>query len=347
LRWEEAFPRALEQARDGFPVPPSLAESFAIEAEALRRDPGCRETFFTDGRPPRAGEVLRQPALAKTLETLAADGPEAFYGGPIGRKLVAGLRSHGSLLTVADLAGFVPETTTPLIGRLDGDQVATAPANSQGILLPPLLAAVDRLGEGFDPLGPRAGELAPAFRAALSLRDEYLCDPVATGSAPAPIPADVDLLAGMGEVSAPPVANGDTVAIVAADEAGNTVSLLQSLFHRFGAAILEPETGILLHNRGSYFSLDPASPNVIAGGKRPAHTLTPCTVFHDGRPRTVIATMGGSAQPQILIEIMLRLRLGDAPSEAVSAPRWVVGGLGAGDAFDQILVEEGVPDVAV
>jgi gamma-glutamyltranspeptidase len=347
LGWEEAFPRAIEQARDGFAVVPSLAESIAIEAEALRRDPGCRETFFTDGRPLRAGEVLRQPALAETLGTLAADGPEAFYGGPIGRTLVAGLRSHGSPLTVADLAGFVPETTTPLIGMLDGDQVATAPANSQGVLLPPLLAAVDRLGEGFDPLGPRAGELAPAFRAALSLRDEYLCDPVATGSAPAPIPADVDLLAGIGEVSAPPVANGDTVAIVAADDAGNTVSLLQSLFHRFGAAILEPETGILLHNRGSYFSLDPASPNVIAGGKRPAHTLTPCTVFHDGRPRTVIATMGGSAQPQILIEIMLRLRLGDAPPAAVSAPRWVVGGLGAGDAFDQILVEEGVPDVAV
>ncbi|MBS1845643.1 MAG: gamma-glutamyltransferase [Actinobacteria bacterium] len=347
LGWEEAFRAAIEQARDGVTVVPSLATSIAIEAEALGRDPGCRETFYIEGRPLRAGDVLRQSALAKTLETLAAEGPEAFYRGPIGRTLAAGLRSQGSHLTAADLAGFVPESTTPLVARLDGDQVATAPANSQGILLPPLLAVVDRLGAGFDPLGPRAGELALAFRAATSLRDEYLCDPVATGSSPTPIPADVDLLSRAGAAPAPPRANGDTVVIVAADDAGNTVSLLQSLFHRFGAVILEPETGILLHNRGSFFSLDHGSSNVIAGGKRPAHTLTPCTVFHRGRPRAVIATMGGAAQPQILVQILLRLRLGDTPAAAVGAPRWVVGGLDEGDAPDQILVDEGVPEAAV
>jgi gamma-glutamyltranspeptidase/glutathione hydrolase len=347
LGWEDAFPEAIRQAREGVPVVPSLAASIAAEAECLARDPGCREIFFSDGRALQTGDVLRQPALARTLETLAADGQEAFYSGPIGRTLVAGLRSLGSHLTPADLAGFFPESGPPLIGRLDGDQVATAPANSQGFLLPPLLSAVDRLGEGLDPLGPDAGELAKAFRAALSLRDEHLCDPAATGLKPTLIPADVDLLSMEAGVSRPPRANGDTVAIVAADDAGNTVSLLQSLFHSFGAEILEPETGILLHNRGSFFSLDPASPNVIAGGKRPAHTLTPCTVFRDGLPQTVIATMGGSGQPQILLQILLRLRLGDTPARAVEAPRWVVGGLGADDAPDQILVEEGVPEAAV
>lgn len=347
LGWDEAFAVAIEQARDGVPVVPTLAASIAAEEENLRLDPGCRKIFFDGDRPLEAGDVLRQPALARTLEGLAVDGPEAFYSGSIGRTLVAGLQARGSRLTPADLAGFVPESVAPLTTSFAGDEVATAPANSQGFLMPHMLAAIGRIGGRLDPLGPDAGALAGAFRAALSVRDEHLCDPLATGADPTLIPADLDLLSWSGRVSPPPAANGDTVAIVAADDAGNTVSLLQSLFHAFGAAVLEPETGILLHNRGAHFSLDPHSPNVIAGGKRPAHTLTPCTVFHDGLPRTVLATMGGSAQLQILVQILLRLGLGDTPSQAVEAPRWVVGGVGAGDAFDQILIEESVPEAAL
>jgi len=347
LGWDRAFAAAIEQARDGVPVVPSLAESIAREAEALYIDPGCREVFLRGGAPLREGDLLRQPALAASLERLAAEGPETFYHGPLGRAVVAGLRARGSRLDLADLAGFVPERVAPVAARFGEVEVASAPANSQGFLMPSILAAAERLGDGLDPLGPDAGRLASIFRASLAVRERYLGDPLAVDPEVLAAAAEADLLGWLqASPRTPPRGNGDTVAIVAADEEGNTVSLLQSLFHAFGAAVLDPATGILFHNRGSFFSLDPDSPNVIAPGKRPAHTLTPCTVFRDGRPQTVLATMGGSGQPQILTEILLRLGLGDDATAAVGAPRWVVGGLGAGDSADEVLLEEGVPAAA-
>lgn len=347
LGWDRAFATAIEQARDGVPVVPSLAASIAAEAEALYRDPGCREVFLRGGAPLREGDLLRQSALAASLERLAAEGPETFYRGPLGRAVVAGLRSRGSRLDHADFAGFVPERAAPVLSRFGDAELASAPANSQGFLMAPILAAVERLGGGLDPLGADAGRLAAVFRASLAVRERYLCDPRAVDPEVLAAGEAADLLDW--PHAAPPTTprgNGDTVAIVAADDEGNTVSLLQSLFRGFGAALLDPETGILFHNRGSFFSLDPDSPNVIAPGKRPAHTLTPCTVFRDGRPRTVLATMGGSGQPQILTEVLLRLARGDGPVGAVGAPRWVVGGLGAGDSADEILLEGGVPAAA-
>jgi gamma-glutamyltranspeptidase/glutathione hydrolase len=280
---------------------------------------------------------------------LAELGPEALYGGELGEALIKCLRGRGSDLVEADLARFAPEWAAPLERTVGEMTIATAPPNSQGFLLPLVLASAHSLEERLDPLGPLANRLAAVFRSALTVRDRYLCDP-----AKAEMP---DWLlsggAGYGLLDRPsvqehpqPPASGDTVAIVAADDAGNSVSLLQSLFYSFGAAILDPETGILVHNRGAFFSLDPDSPNVIAGGKRPAHTLMPCAVFEGGRLRALIGTMGGSSQPQILAEVLLRLQLGDDPERAVAAPRWVVGGLGVDEPYDQILVEGRVPSVA-
>lgn len=346
LGWDRAFVEAIEQARDGVPVVSSLAGSIAREQEGLYRDPGCREVFLRAGAPLREGDLLRQPALTATLERLAAEGPETFYHGPLGRAVVAGLRLHGSPLDLADLAGFVPERVAPVVARFGGAEVASAPANSQGLLMPAILAAAERLGDRLDPLGDDAGRLAAVFRASLAVRERYLCDPLAGDPEGLAEAEGTDLLSWSEAPRTLPRGNGDTVAIVAADDQGNTVSLLQSLFHAFGAAILDRPTGVLFHNRGAGFSLDPSSPNVIAPGKRPAHTLTPCTVFRDGCPQTVIATMGGSGQPQILTEILLRLERGDDAVAAVRAPRWVVGGLGAGDSVDQILLEEGVPAAA-
>ncbi len=347
LGWDRAFVEAIAGAREGVPVVPSVAEAIAREAAVLYEDPGCREVFLRGGAPLREGDLLRQPALAATLERLTADGPGAFYGGPLGREAIAGLRARGSSLDLADLAAFVPERVAPVLARFGDDEVASAPANSQGFLMPPILAAAERLGRELDPLGADAGRLASVFRASLAVRERYLCDPVGADAAVLAAAMEADLLDPPRPGSRiAPRGTGDTVAIVAADGEGNTVSLLQSLFHAFGSAVLDPGTGVLFHNRGAFFSLDPASPNVIAGGRRPAHTLAPCTVFRDGRPRTVLATMGGSGQPQILTEVLLRLARGDDVEAAVAAPRWVIGGLGAGDSVDEILLERGVPEEA-
>jgi gamma-glutamyltranspeptidase/glutathione hydrolase len=134
------------------------------------------------------------------------------------------------------------------------------------------------------------------------------------------------------------------VAVVSADDAGNTVSLIQSLFHSFGSGILDPATGIICHNRGAGFSLDPRSPNVVAGGKRPAHTLMPCTVLEEDGRVVVTGTMGASRQAQILSQVLMRVRLGAGAEEAVSAPRWVLGDLHPGEPYDELLIESRVPE---
>lgn len=141
-------------------------------------------------------------------------------------------------------------------------------------------------------------------------------------------------------------ATGDTIAVVAADDAGNAVSLIQSVYYGFGAGILDPTTGVILHNRGAFFSVDPASPNVLAGGKRPGHTLMPVLVRRAGRLVGVHGTMGGSAQAQIHAQLILRTARGEAPADAVTAPRFVVGGLEPGGRADLVLAEPGCGEAA-
>jgi gamma-glutamyltranspeptidase/glutathione hydrolase len=138
------------------------------------------------------------------------------------------------------------------------------------------------------------------------------------------------------------------VAIVAADADGHWVCIIQSLFHAFGSGILDPATGVLLHNRGAAFSLVPGTPGELAGGRRPPHTLMPVLV-RDSSGHLVAAhgTMGGRAQPQIHTHLALHLALGRTPAEAVSAPRWIVGQMEAGaPAPSVVLVEEPVPAAA-
>lgn len=342
--WRSAFETAIAQAEDGTPVAPSLAESIHAEVDRLAADPGLRATFLPGGEPLQAGQTLRQPVLAESLRMLADD-PAALYGGELGARLVSTLRGYGSTLEEGDLAGFAPVVGDPLEATVGGQTLATAPPNSQGFALVSILNAAYGLDDALDPLGERAGDLATIFRSATIDRDRHLCDPDF---------ADLPLAELLGPArhdrpapASPPPGRGDTVAVVAVDAEGNSVSLIQSVYHTFGAGILDPSTGIVVHNRGAAFSLDPASPNVLAAGKRPAHTLTPCTVFSDGRPVTVIGTMGGSGQPQILAQVLMHLRRHGDPQAAVAAPRFVVGGPDVDSPRDELLIEAGVPDAAL
>ena len=347
--WSAAFDAAIAQARDGVPVPPSLAASLRVNAALIDADPGLRAVVAPDGELLAEGEVLRQRALANSLEALAAGGPSEFYRGELGRSVIAFLRSQGSVLTEDDLAGFAVDRVEPLCRDIRGAQLLTAPPNSQGFLLPLIMRAIETIDDHLDPLGPDAGLLARIFQRAVEDRGR-LGEPAAVE-----VPLD-ELLATErlrtaldARVQAPAAnltANGDTVAIVTADDEGNCVSLIQSLFHSFGAGLLDPETGIICHNRGAYFSLEVDSPNVIAPGKRPAHTLMPALVLEGGRPTVVLGTMGGSGQPQILAQILSRLHLGGDAQEAVDAPRWVYGGMEVDSPPDEVLFESRVPHVA-
>jgi gamma-glutamyltranspeptidase/glutathione hydrolase len=325
LPWADAFTAAVVQARDGVPIARSVANALADQPARLRADEGMRELFYPDGEPLPAGAALRQPRLADTLEQIAATGTRAFYDGDLGARWLANL---ASALTADDLASFAPEITTPLRASRGGQEVLTAPPNSQGVLLLLILGALDPDDAVLDPLTADAPRLAAAFDDAARARDGFLADPRFSD-------APDELLARVldGSPAASPSAStttprptprGDTVAIVAADGEGRAVSLIQSLYYAFGAGILDPATGISAHNRGSFFRLDPSSPNVIAPGKRPAHTLMPAIVEEHGSLRAVLGTMGGAGQPEILTHVLLHLRRGLSCESAVAAPRWLL-----------------------
>jgi gamma-glutamyltranspeptidase/glutathione hydrolase len=343
-----ALEAAVVHAGEGVPVSRSLAAAVVALQDELAADEGLRDVFLPGGAPLSEQAVLRQPALARTLRTIAADGPPALYGGAVGAALVARLRSLGSTLTLDDLGAHETELAAPLAGRFGGTEVLTAPPNSQGFVLLEILAALEALGE---PAGAEAGVLARLFALTSADRDRHLADPrfAAVPVAELLDPAHAHRLAEAATSSrpfdlAPPVAagTGDTVAVVAADADGYGVSLIQSIFSTFGARILDPATGIVCHNRGSCFSLDPASPNVLAGGKRPAHTLMPVLLRRGGRVVGVNGTMGGRAQAQIHAQLLLAARSGCSAEAAVRAPRWTVGTLEGGGTV-KVVAERDVP----
>jgi gamma-glutamyltranspeptidase len=343
-----AIAPAIEYARAGVPLAGSVSAALVEEAPRLIGDAGLRGVFFADGAPLRAGQALRQPALAETLATIAGRGVEAFYHGDVGESVIAGLAALGAPLSTGDLEAHATATREPLRAMFDALELVTAPPVSQGFVLLLQLAALTELGmPGAAALD--AGSLAEVFRLAAADRDRWLCDPeyhapprerrlsrvhagkiadaarqvAATGQDPSTSAVRTS-------------ANGDTIALVAADAEGHAVSLIQSLFFSFGSGILEPDTGILCQNRGACFTLDRSSPNLLAPGKRPAHTLMPTLALADGRLTHVLGTKGGRAQPQILTHVLLSLVAGADPADALDAPRWALE-----DAVSSAVVAEG------
>lgn len=350
LPWASLLEAAITLADTGVAVSAGLARALEAEADQLARDPGLKRVFFAAGRPLGLGDRLRQPALASTLRALAASGSSALYEGDVGRTLIEGLRARGASLTRDDLAAHRTECAEPLTGEFRDFTIHTTPPASQGHVLLEVLGALAERQDESDLLGDGAPLLAALFEGAAEDREGYLGDPRVVS-----VPVDRllsrqharELLVAAQRrhssrrrgAESTDRATGDTIAIVTADDEGRAVSLIQSVFHAFGARILEPATGILLHNRGSFFSLDPRSPNCLAPGKRPAHTLMAVLVERAGELVGVHGTMGGKAQPQIHAQLLLRLLAEATPSAALAAPRWVVGARAAGDPHDLVIAE--------
>jgi gamma-glutamyltranspeptidase len=327
---------AAELAGSGVPVARSLAGALVEDAQLVAADPGMRGVFSREGRVLSMGDTLVQPALAATLRRIAENGPDELYRGETGSRLVAGLAAIGCRLTAADLAAHRADIEPALELTVGGLELHTMGPNSQGFCLLQILATAAHLGLE-DPLGAGAPMLASIFDESARDRDTYLADPAAM---PQPVeallaPEHIAQLAerAAGSAARPErttPAHGDTIAVVAADATGLSVSLIQSIFSGFGSGVLEPRTGILLHNRGACFSSDPASPNALGPGKRPLHTLMPLVGTKDGRPVWVAGTMGGRAQAQIHAQMLLRRAAGADVATAVSAPRMIVGDLEIG-----------------
>ncbi len=343
--WAEVFGDAVGAAGEGVPVARSLAAAFREEEAAIRFDPGFRDVFLPDGRLPEEGDLLVQPALAATLDALREDGAAALYDGRLTQAFVAGLAAAGSRISAADLLLFHPEAVDPLETEFGGYRILTSPPNTHGFVLLRVLREIERDGIE-DPLGSGFGDVMERFLAANLVRDEQLADPRSTGGGLAALFDDAPRA--LDEPVSPGFRRprGDTVGIAVSDSSGWSVSLIQSVYHAFGSAVVEPSTGILLHNRGTGFSLDPESPNALAPGKRPLHTLMPVLVTEGDDVRFVSATMGGQGQPQIHAQVLLRAMAGACASDAVAAPRAIVGPQRDGDRPSDVYVEQGVSDAA-
>jgi len=314
--------RAAAAAADGVPVAPGLERAIAERAEAVATDPGLRGVFTDADGPLVAGATLPQPALAATLEALAHDSSQ-MYEGTIAEALVAFLAEGGSAMAAADFAAHTAERPTPLTATEGEVRWWAAPPPSQGATVLALLGETD-------------APLARA-RAAQAARAAFLGDP---RGGEIDVDAMLDPSAAPAAV-APPRGTGDTVAITAVDDEGRSVALIQSVFQTFGAGILEPRTGIVLHNRGSAFSLVPGHPAEIGSGRRPPHTLCPL-LGERGETRAAIGCQGGSAQPLILSQVAGAALDPDAALDAALAkPRWVVGDRELGYESETVLAEPG------
>lgn len=339
--WAEHLAPAIGFASEGFPNSRSVARELINAQATLGQDAGAQPIFYPGGSPLPEGAPLVQPALAESLRALASGGPDAFYEGALAERWVAGLARLGSTITLEDTKAYAPFWDEPIETSFQGLRVLTGPPNTSGFML---LRALDAISAGIDdPLGADAGALAQAFFESNLVRTASLSDPTFGGATGAEL---VAATAPAETLLAEAKASGDTVGFSAVTADGWAVSFINSVYWDFGAHILEPETGIIFQNRGTSFSLDPASPNAFEPGKRPRHTLMPVMVMRGEELAYVPATMGGSAQPQIHAQLLQRMAAeGADPHTATHAPRWMVEELTT-DGPPTVLVENDVPEEA-
>ncbi len=332
---ETIFAPAIALAEEGMPVSPKLKGWLDLAAkDVLGPWSKSAEVFLAGGKPPRTGDLLRQPDLARTYKLLAQEGRGAFYQGPLGHMITQYVQQCGGVLSMEDMQQHRSDWVTPISTNYRGYDVYEFPPNSQGIAVLEMLNII----EGYDlkSLGYQTAEYLHIFLEAKKLafadRDRYVSDPafvdVPVERLNSKIYAEqqrarINLKRAARHVGPGPEQEGDTMYLCTADSNGNVVSLIQSLYHGFGSGIVGGDTGVLLHNRGSYFSLDPRHVNYLQPGKRTMHTLTPAMVLHNGKPSIALGSMGGDAQPQIHVQLLSALiDFGLNVQQAISAPRW-------------------------
>jgi gamma-glutamyltranspeptidase/glutathione hydrolase len=353
----EVLAPAIGYARDGFPVSTRLAFDFETQSGALNET--AQALYMPGGSPPPVGSLLKNPALAGTLERIARQGRDGFYRGPVAEAIGAFVEAEGGYLRASDLAGYRSEWVDPIRREHDGLGVHVMPPNTQGVAQLSLLGLTS--AANLTSLAHNTAEylhrLIELKKLAFADRDRWVADP-AFSAVPVDAMLDPDYLAAraalvddgaaaeavesgiegggdemaLGTPATGPAAastgrdlddSGDTVYLTVVDADGNAVSWIQSLFAGFGSGLLEPETGVLLHNRGALFTLEDGHPNQIEPGKRPYHTLTPLLALDGENLAFTLGTPGGDGQVQSLTQIMNNLlAYGMTPQQAIEAPRF-------------------------
>jgi gamma-glutamyltranspeptidase/glutathione hydrolase len=309
-RLPEVLAPAIRYAKEGFPVTEIFASYWADSAAKLRRDTNAARTFLPGGRVPRAGEIFRNPDVAWSLKQVAAHGRKAFYEGAVAQRILARSKELGGTLMAEDLARFSSEWVEPISTTYHGWTVYELPRNGQGIAALMML----NLMENF-PLADYGAGSANALHVMIEAKKlayadmlRYVCDPKFDRVPVAAMLSKdyarkrarlLDLSKANGQVEAgrPPGMGTDTTYLCVVDEEGNMVSYIQSNYNSFGSGVVAGGTGFALQNRGGLFSLEAESPNVLAGHKRPLHTIIPAFCTKD-QVRIAFGIMGGWNQSQ-------------------------------------------------
>jgi gamma-glutamyltranspeptidase/glutathione hydrolase len=323
LTFNELLQPAVDLAEQGFAVSERIHNDWISGAEVLSGDPDSVKTYLIDGKPPAAYSAFRNPELARAFRVLQAQGRDAFYEGEIASAILAKSRALGGTFTAADLANTRADWVSPIGTNYHGYDVFEFPPSTQGFaaleMLNILEVCAPELGINLAALGPQSAlywhVLVEAKKLAYADLYAYNADPqfsqvpvekLISKAYAAEQCRRIDLhRASVPEAKGDPV--GGTVYLVTADRWGNMVSFIYSIYGPFGSGITVPGYGFVLNNRGALFSLDPRSPNLIAPGKRPFHTLLPGFVMKDGRPLTAFGLMGGSQQAQGHAQVLINM----------------------------------------
>jgi gamma-glutamyltranspeptidase/glutathione hydrolase len=313
VEWGTLLSPAIGYAAEGFPAHAQLIRNMQQRAEVIAADPECARLW---GTPFKEGETVRQPELASVLTRLAAEGAEAFYLGDLAEALAV-----ATPMSVEDLAGHASLWQEPMSLSFAGHEVVTCAPNSYGLTLLFQLMALAEDGVAKNDADFIVQGIS-ARKRAYAAADGLIGDPAV---------CEDSARAALARGHLPPTTDGEedkgggTACVVALDAMGNAVCLIESISAPFGAGVVAPGTGVLFNNRMPGFTLKPGHPNVLAPGKRPAHTLSPCLVMKNGRPAIAIATPGTLGQTCILAQTIARLlACGMDIEEAMEAPRYSV-----------------------
>jgi gamma-glutamyltranspeptidase/glutathione hydrolase len=331
---------AIEVARSGFPVSELIADSWAASATLLAGTEAGKRHYLPDGQPPRAGQVVRLPALGAALLEIATAGADVVYRGDIGADIVACVREAGGRLEASDLAAHHSTFDTPIGVDWDGLTIWECPPNTQGLAA---LAAIAAAREA--PAAPwgsfdHVHHLVEAMKWGIACARQWVADPmhapVDAGELVASsyerfLGARQDrnrsaLLADLELRASVPLSGGDTVYVSAVDADGNACSFIQSNCMGFGSGLVTSRTAIPLQNRGAGFTLAPGHGNDYAPAKRPFHTIIPALgTDGDGNLRLCFGVMGGHMQPQGHLQVVCNMRrYGMDPQRALDAPRFQI-----------------------
>ncbi|HXU52297.1 MAG TPA: gamma-glutamyltransferase family protein [Casimicrobiaceae bacterium] len=337
LPFADLFEPAIGYARDGFLVTPTVAKYWQRAETLMPPDQGFAEAFLPRGRAPRAGERFANPALADSLEKIAATEGDAFYRGELAQAIVRHAHAHGEVHSLADFANHTADWVTPLAQDYRGYTVHQIPPNGQGVAA---LAALGML-QHFDLAALDADSVASqhlqieAMKLAFADAYRHVGDPATMAFEPARL-LEPAYLASRARLIDPAraqdfgpgdIPRGGTVYMAAGDAQGMLVSLIQSNYMGFGSGVVVPGTGLSLQNRGAGFTLEHGHPNEVGGGKRPFHTIIPGFLTRGGSPVAAFGVMGGPIQPPAHVQTLSRLiDHGMNPQAILDAPRWKIDG---------------------